>query len=79
MAESLWSQIEYFVRVLKENGFDEEGERLEETLEFSTSSSELYFKTSGILKFFLSKNLCNDEIALKKLKNLDLEIDNLLK
>ncbi|QIL89523.1 hypothetical protein GNX18_06970 [Microbulbifer sp. SH-1] len=78
MGKTVWDEIQYFLRILKENGFDNEEQELRETLEFGTSSSELYFKTSGTLKLFLSKNICDDEIALKKLEKLDSEIDKIL-
>lgn len=78
MSETLWDQFEYLVGVLKECGFENEAAKLTETLGFSTSSNELYFKVSGILKFFLSQNACSDEIALRKLKRLKKELDELL-
>ncbi len=78
MSGELWDDFKYLDSLLIECGFEQESAILNETLEFSTSSSELYFKVSGILKFFLSQDACSNEIAMRKLNDLNARLDELL-
>lgn len=75
MSKSIGDRINEAVLRLESLGLDDYSEMLNDAYRYSSSSSEIYFKCSGILKAILNNNEIKDEIFLKNLDKLKSDID----
>ena len=75
MSQTIGERLKEAATRLKSLGFSDFGEMLDDAYSYSSSSSEIYFKASGILKAVLNSCDIKDEIFVKSLEKLKADID----
>lgn len=75
MQKTIGERLQETSEVLNQLNFEEHGKKLYETYKYSTSSSELYFKASGLIKTVLNDLEIKDELLIKRLEQLKADID----
>lgn len=76
MSKSLGERINEASFQLSSMGYDHYGELLKDAYMYGSSSSEIYFKCSGILKTVLSDIDVNDQNFINDLEELKKDIDS---
>lgn len=75
MTDSLSDRLKDCVNIIRAEGFNAQADALEETLNFSGSSSELYFKSSSILGGVVTDGSLDNQILIAKLTKVKEELD----
>ena len=75
MSLSVGHRIQKAVADLNRIGLTDYSESLSDAYLYSSTSSEIYFKVSGMLDFVLKNAAVSDEALAKELKNLKADID----